>query len=109
MVAAGYKYNMTDIAAAIGRVQLKKAQVFLARRRGDRLGATWPPSTGLISSGSAARRRTHAWHLFIIRLARRSSLSGRDEFIEELAEAGHRRLGALHPAAHHELLRDGMG
>ena len=33
IVAPGYKYNMTDLAAAIGRVQLRKAQIFLDRRR----------------------------------------------------------------------------
>ena len=33
---AGYKYNMTDIAAALGVVQLERAEELLAARRVDR-------------------------------------------------------------------------
>jgi len=33
VLEAGYKYNMTDIAAAIGIEQLKKLDRFIARRK----------------------------------------------------------------------------
>ena len=70
VVAPGYKYNLTDIAAAIGRVQLSKAEAFLAREEGGRstvhhgLQRAWtfsrfppgPKTTPGTSSSSASRR-----------------------------------------------------
>ena len=103
VVAPGYKYNMTDIAAAIGRVQLRKARAFLLRRKeiarrylaafsaldfltlpawdGEpRLAPVHHPHQGEQASPHA--RRVH----------------------RGAAEEGHRGLGALHPAAHDDLL-----
>jgi dTDP-4-amino-4,6-dideoxygalactose transaminase len=84
VVAPGYKYNMTDIAAAIGIHQLRKADRFHDRRdelargydRGlDGLPVTLPPHA---PEGSA-----HAWHLYVIRIDEDAAVS-RDEFIEQM-------------------------
>jgi dTDP-4-amino-4,6-dideoxygalactose transaminase len=87
VVAAGYKYNMTDIAAAIGRVQLKKAQLFLSRRKAI--------ARHYIAAFSAldfltlpAWTEDHAWHLFIVRIREKKLTLSRDQCIEELQKKG---------------------
>ena len=87
VVAPGYKYNLTDIAAAMGRVQLKKAERFMERRRSlarryidafAELGfLTLPPDS-----------LEHGWHLFIVRINEEALSIGRDAFIEELRRRG---------------------
>ncbi|MDF1567436.1 MAG: DegT/DnrJ/EryC1/StrS family aminotransferase [Spirochaetaceae bacterium] len=67
VIAPGFKYNMTDLAAAVGRVQLSRAdhlhelRVKLAHRYIDALG-------GLDGLELPVGGPDHAWHLFIIRL-----------------------------------------
>ncbi|MDR2588070.1 MAG: DegT/DnrJ/EryC1/StrS family aminotransferase [Spirochaetales bacterium] len=87
VVEAGFKYNMTDLAAAIGRVQLRRAGEFLAKRQAiaakyraafaDKDYIELPPDG-----------EGHALHLFIIRLVESRLTLGRDEFIDRLAEKG---------------------
>jgi dTDP-4-amino-4,6-dideoxygalactose transaminase len=87
IVEAGYKYNMTDIAAAMGRVQLKKAEGFLARRAeiASAYGASFSTRDYLSPpEGSAA----HAWHLYSLSLEPSMLSVGRDEFISLLQERG---------------------
>jgi dTDP-4-amino-4,6-dideoxygalactose transaminase len=87
IVEAGYKYNMTDLAAALGRVQLKKAWHFLEQRRNiakryrQELSACDFLTLPLF-------RDDHAWHLFIIRLAPSQLKISRDEFIALLNKRG---------------------
>jgi dTDP-4-amino-4,6-dideoxygalactose transaminase len=70
---AGYKYNMTDIAAALGLVQLDRADEMLAARRRlaaaytARLGA--PPLDDLLELPDDPSGGSHAWHLYVVRLA----------------------------------------
>lgn len=88
VVAPGFKYNMTDIAAAMGRVQLRRAEEMRLNRQriAERyfselsgLPLTLPPkvkdSTG------------HAHHLFVVRTTDESPLN-RNQLIEELAARG---------------------
>ncbi len=88
VVAAGFKYNLTDLAAAIGIAQLRKIDRFLARR--EVLAARY--HTGLADlplrlPASAPPGSTHAWHLYVVRLAAGAPLS-RDDLIRALAERG---------------------
>jgi perosamine synthetase len=85
VVAAGYKYNLTDIAAALGRVQLRRLEGMRAARaaiaaRYDMAFATLaelePPST---SPGVE-----HAWHLYALRLRLERLRIDRAQFIQEL-------------------------
>jgi perosamine synthetase len=70
---AGFKYNMTDIAAALGLVQLERADELLDARRelaaayAARLGTG--PVGDLLELPDDPSRGAHAWHLYIVRLA----------------------------------------
>ena len=54
IVAAGFKYNLTDIAAAIGNCQLRRAEEMRARARGDRPRV--PPGVGRPGADRVASR-----------------------------------------------------
>lgn len=88
VVAAGFKYNLTDIAAAIGIQQLRKIdrfaarRAYLAQRYHDGLADLPLRLPALPGDGC-----THAWHLYVIRLTPDARL-GRDDLIAELARRG---------------------
>ena len=81
----GYKYNMTDIAAAIGLEQLRKSDRFLAARK--RIAAMYDEGFADLAE---MRRPTchssvgHAWHLYVIQLELNRLRISRDGFIEAL-------------------------
>lgn len=88
VIAPGFKYNMSDIAAAVGIQQLRKLGKFLERRRA--LAERYHEELRhlpLILPANAAPRDVHAWHLYVIRLTPDAPL-GRDELIRELARCG---------------------
>jgi dTDP-4-amino-4,6-dideoxygalactose transaminase len=88
VVAPGFKYNLTDIAAAMGIHQLKRAQGFQQRRaeiaaRYDAALAGWP----LVTPPVPAAGDRHAWHLYALRLGDGAGIE-RDRFIEALFDRG---------------------
>ena len=88
IVAPGFKYNLTDIAAALGIHQLRRAHDFQRRRaaiaaRYDEAFAGLP----LVRPARPAEGDLHAWHLYVLRLADAAPL-GRDAFIERLFALG---------------------
>ena len=88
VVAPGFKYNLTDIAAALGIHQLKRVRGFQQRResiarRYDEAFAGLP----LILPPRPAPGDMHAWHLYVVRLAADAGVA-RDRFIERLYAAG---------------------
>jgi dTDP-4-amino-4,6-dideoxygalactose transaminase len=88
IVAPGFKYNLTDIAAAIGLHQLKKARRFQARRAA--IAAAYHKAFAdlpLITPPPAAEGELHAWHLYALRLADGAAVD-RDTLIERLFAAG---------------------
>lgn len=87
VVAPGYKYNMTDIAAAIGRVQLRKAGAFLLRRK-EIARRYLMAFSALDFLTLPAWGENHAWHLFIVRIKEKKLTRSRDECIEELGKKG---------------------
>jgi len=87
VVAAGYKYNLTDLAAALGRVQLRRLQEMREARaaiaaRYDAAFATMPE----IEPPAVSPRASHAWHLYPIRLRLERLTIDRARFIEELRD-----------------------
>jgi dTDP-4-amino-4,6-dideoxygalactose transaminase len=88
VVEMGYKYNLTDVAAAMGLVQLDKLDGFDARRHeiakafDERLGDL--PDLALPEEPAGMR---HAWHLYIVGLTDKARVS-RDILIERLTERG---------------------
>lgn len=88
VVAPGFKYNLTDIAAALGLHQLKRIEAFQARRallaaRMDEALRGLP----LILPPRPPAGGRHAWHLYVVRLDDAAPL-GRDALIEGLYDAG---------------------
>ncbi len=85
IVAAGFKYNLTDIAAALGLVQLDKAAAMQRSRediarRYDNAFAKFDA----LQVPHRAKGDVHAWHLYPLRLRLDHLRISRDEFIEEL-------------------------
>jgi len=89
---AGYKYNMTDIAAALGLVQLARADELFAARRG--IAAAYatafrdPAVADLLELPADADDGSHAWHLYIVRLMLDRLTIDRAEVMQALRDAG---------------------
>ncbi len=107
----GYKYNMTDISAALGLMQLARVDAFnrkraeLAMRYRERLSEV----DGILPLAEPAYPIRHAWHLFIVRVEPERAGIGRDDFIDELKR---RNIGTgLHFRAVHlqKYYRESMG
>jgi dTDP-4-amino-4,6-dideoxygalactose transaminase len=110
VVAAGFKYNMSDIQAALGLVQLRRldelnrARALLAAKYQQLLG-----DCDLIELPRSRPEVERAWHLYVIRLRLGRLRIDRAGFIEALAERG---IGAsVHfiPIHHHSFFREGFG
>jgi dTDP-4-amino-4,6-dideoxygalactose transaminase len=88
VIAPGYKYNLTDIAAAIGIHQLKKAWRFQERRQeiANKYNDAFA-NLPVILPPNSTESDVHAWHLYVIRLTAETGIS-RDQFIQEMAERG---------------------
>ncbi|MDA3812449.1 MAG: DegT/DnrJ/EryC1/StrS family aminotransferase [Spirochaetaceae bacterium] len=85
VVEAGFKYNMTDIAAAIGREQLKKASLFNSQRK--EIAEKYNESLKNWKFLEIPRRKEdNSWHLYIIRINKNKLTINRDQFIECLKE-----------------------
>jgi dTDP-4-amino-4,6-dideoxygalactose transaminase len=85
--AAGFKCNMTDLAAAVGLQQLKKLERFQEKR--ETMAALYNKAfeelpIKLPAKASSGDR--HAWHLYVLRLETDAPVS-RDQFIDEMALA----------------------
>ena len=90
IVAPGFKYNLTDIGAALGLQQLKRLDAFQEKRidLAAKLNAglaglplTLPPMP------DEAAGNTHSWHLYVVRLTDDAKVA-RDTFIERLFASG---------------------
>ncbi len=90
--AAGFKDNMTDIAAALGLVQLGRADELLEARRA--LEAAYASLIDASRLGELLERpvdepdRSHAWHLYIVRLHLDRLPVDRAEVMRRLQAAG---------------------
>lgn len=81
----GYKSNMSDIAASIGLVQLRKADKFRARRA--KIAAYYHEALKdlpLSIPTDASPDSMHAWHLYVIQVNHPSK--SRDDIIQTLKE-----------------------
>jgi dTDP-4-amino-4,6-dideoxygalactose transaminase len=87
VVAPGYKYNLTDIASAIGRVQLRRAQELLERRK-EIVARYAAAFRGLDFLRLPLPSDAHAWHLYIVRVRTQRLSIDRDGFVVELQKRG---------------------
>lgn len=89
VVAPGFKYNLTDTAAALGRVQLRRAEKLWAARR--EVVAMYRDALAGIPGLELPVEypdRQHSWHLFSVRLDLSVWTHGRAAFIDGLKAAG---------------------
>jgi perosamine synthetase len=90
IVAPGFKYNLTDIAAAIGLHQLRKAEDFRLER--ERIAGIYSDAfreiEGLETPATDPVTRVHSWHLYSLRLDLDRLSIDRAEFIERLKARG---------------------
>lgn len=87
--APGYKYNLTDIASAIGIHQLRRCEEMWRRRR--ELAMYYREAFGQFEELELPAERPgtrHAWHLFPIRLRLEKLTLNRAAFMDGLREAG---------------------
>jgi dTDP-4-amino-4,6-dideoxygalactose transaminase len=88
IVAPGFKYNLTDIAASLGIHQLKKAYKF--QRRRAEIATRYNNEFGslpLLLPPAPDAGDVHAWHLYVLRLSNEAHID-RDEFIERMFAQG---------------------
>lgn len=81
----GFKYNMTDIQAAIGIAQLGKLPLFQSRRR--EIARRYNETFAAVESLQVPTERPgseHAWHLYVLRLNMECLSISRNEFAEQL-------------------------
>lgn len=89
IVAPGYKYNMTDMQAALGCSQLEKCQAMWARR--SEIAERYSAALGSLDAYEIPMARTdvqHAWHLYVLRVCPGRLSIHRDRLIEELKSRG---------------------
>ena len=89
IVAPGFKYNLTDIASAIGIHQLRKADLF--QRRRTELAGLYTQSLSEVEElipPQVQPDRIHSWHLYVIRLKLDRLKIDRAQFIIELQQRG---------------------
>jgi perosamine synthetase len=89
VVAPGFKYNLSDLHAAIGIVQLEKAESL--RRARERIAERYTrclQELDVISVPCVSSDVLHAWHLYVIVLRPNALRLDRDAFIEELTKRG---------------------
>lgn len=84
ILEAGFKYNLNDIGAALGLVQLKRLEEFTARRNAlaELYRARLSRLDGLAFQAVAPREDRHAYHLFVVRLSAQRGTPSRDRVIE---------------------------
>jgi len=103
IVAPGFKYNLTDVAAAIGIHQLARAETM--RRERESIARRFTTAFSSIEEVVVPADdpdRIHSWHLYPIRLRVDRLSIDRDAFVDRLKEAGigcsvHWRPLHLHP------------
>ena len=103
ILAPGYKYNLTDLAAAIGLRQVQRAEEM--RKRREAIAEQYYAALAAVEEIALPPRSSdliHAWHLFPIRLRLRKLVVNRNDFIRHLTRLGigasvHWRPLHLHP------------
>jgi|SRR5215813_8892020 len=103
IVAPGFKYNLTDIAASIGMHQLARAEEMRLER--ERIAGKYMNALRDLAELELPpldENRIHSWHLFPIKLRLEELDIDRNTFIEQLKAAGvgcsvHWRPLHLHP------------
>lgn len=106
----GFKYNMTDTAAAMGLVQLRRLPAMHRRRQElARLYNEELAGVPEVILPITLPEVEHAWHLYVIRLIPERLKIHRDAVIEALKEAGVGSQVHFIPLHLHSFYRDAFG
>lgn len=106
----GFKYNMTDINAAMGLVQLRRLPQMYQRRR--QIAALYDRYLGDLEPIELPVTRSdveHAWHLYVIRMRPEQLSVHRDGVIEALKAVGIGTQVHFIPLHMHSFYRDSLG
>ncbi|MBO9541370.1 DegT/DnrJ/EryC1/StrS family aminotransferase [bacterium] len=110
---AGFKYNMADLAAALGLAQFARFEAMQATRKAyvARYFEAFKdhPALELPPLADEARGDVHAWHLFVLRLRPEALKIDRDAFIEELKAVGVQTSVHFIPASYHPIYQRTLG
>lgn len=89
IVLPGFKYNMTDIQAALGLCQLRKLAMFQQRRLNivQRYNQAFGESE-MFQIPTVRSYVEHAWHLYVLRLNLHALEINRDQFVDKLKADG---------------------
>ena len=110
ILAPGFKYNMTDVASAIGRVQLRRMEAF--QRRREEIVARYDAAFSQMPELQPPTVRDDvesAHHLYVLRLVQERLNISRDDFIRALADLGVTASVHFIPIHVHPYYRDTYG
>jgi perosamine synthetase len=108
IIEPGFKYNLTDIAAALGLAQLARSDEFHDRRRA--IAARYSEAFARVDGLAAPPDHPHhAWHLYILRVGDGSTSEVRDEMIERVKAMGIGTSVHFIPLHMHSYYRDRFG
>lgn len=90
VVAPGFKYNLTDIASALGLAQLAKARSFHLRREviARSYNSAFGGHAAFETPAQLHAEDVHSWHLYVLRLNLERLSIDRERFINEMAARG---------------------
>ena len=106
----GFKYNMTDVAASMGLVQLRRLPALHRRRQQivalyDEMLRDRPELEPLVTRPDVM----HAWHLYVVRIRPERLRVDRDALIEHLKAEGVGTAVHFIPLHLHSFYRDAFG
>jgi len=110
IVEAGYKSNMSDIAAALGRSQLRRGGEMRDRRR--QIAEAYDKAFGerdTVETPYCPPDVEHSWHLYTLRLRPERLDVGRDEVIRELRACNIGTSVHFIPLHHHRYYQEAFG
>lgn len=87
IIAPGFKYNMTDIAAALGLSQLRRSQQMHERRQ--QIARAYESAFAghpVLETPASGTHNEHSWYLYMLRLNLDRMHIDRDQFIARLLE-----------------------
>jgi len=111
VVELGYKYNITDVQSAIGRVQLKKFEKNLAIREkyAKIYDSVFSKVKGVKLQDKPSGKERHSIHLYTLVLDPRKFKISRDEIVHELRKEGMFAVVHYRPIHLHKLYREKFG
>jgi dTDP-4-amino-4,6-dideoxygalactose transaminase len=111
VVEPGYKYNFTDLQAALGLAQMERLPELLFERA--RRASVWrerlDPLRAMVEPPSIRPGAGHSWHLFALRIRPDALDIGRDEIISALRDLNIGTSVMFIPLHYHSYYQQALG